>query len=116
MANNAAKRCRTLRARLQRRIERGPPALGAKAWRNRNQRMLADAKALCEQARMEDQAVLDDVVGTLPPSGLAPAGLVAGGSPVPDAAGLTSGEIARYGAIGLAVAATAIGAAVFLTR
>lgn len=116
--SKASNKCNRLRAQLQRRLEKGPPALGTKAWRSKNMRLIQQAQAACQEARAEDAAVLDEITGDLDLSaGLQPAGFGPGGvpaaSPTP---GLTSGEVARYGAIGLAVAASVVGVTLLATR
>lgn len=114
---NPHNQCDRLRASLMNRVSKGPPAVGATAWRKRNAKMLQRAQAACTEARAEDDAAAGIIAGGLPPVTLDPAGFAAGGAAGSGAdAGLTGAETQQYVAMGLAVTGALVLGAVLLTR
>lgn len=116
---NPHNKCDRLRATLQRRIDKGPPSIGAAAWRKKNANMLSQAQAACAEARAEDDAAAGIIAGGLPPVSAMPDAFAAGGLPATGgagAAGLTQSEVQQYAAMGLAVTGALMLGAVLLTR
>lgn len=70
MAADPQNKCDAKRKTLERRLAKGPPAVGAGAWRKRNEALIKDIGYWCAQAQQQDTSLLNQLAAQTAPEPL----------------------------------------------